>query len=1642
VEISGACLKNSDCPRKLKDSWKVAELEAAGEVLTAKDKENIRKGLMRQGLVPTIATPESTGVDDSLEMTSSETEYLRSGADNLLEGWGILDRKIQMTAEEFGHNRQRRVPAKTRAITGRLTARKPNADVGVSAVVKAIHAIDGVINSLVWGRGDYAVLNVHDAQVSPWWAATDVAQSANAGFGDILANYDMPQQFIDASLRIQSLLTSDKLSQAAKDKVAVAFYEHVLEHDPLGVDFPAGSSKDKVAAGYWAIDTLQQILEMDHNQVQTGKKTLFGSMRSINQFAQQDTAIAAPNGLEIGSTRTWTGQAPKPVTETKELLKEEPAPGRITPAGQISNDFSDDMVFAEDFSNQTESEKVQSIFDGLAQYENGDIDIPHQSHLRELVENLITPALTTMGPILEKVLSESGTLEPLANWEGDLLRQKAAGHRLTSNADISLQETAVQDYVTAIVSMAINGDSRTGIDPDHFIRKEVRRLFEAAQEQITPESFLPEEITGDPQIARDLAQQRYDYIFNNPNPNVAYERFLSIGLTNAPFAAALAGITNPETSFNVPSWDKGILRGMMSVFRQILARLSGTSMRYNGGNLSQAMRALAQTTIASNQRNQQRLKDLRDGVDGTSRIQKINAKLVNGVNARFVEPLASGLRSVQRKRLDPENPTLPGFIRSATYVALKTRDSEVRQEYNNFYRAVTSPHNVGKDNFIFETAKEIMPWDQGDMSWKDLLRKSKYMVDMARQEASDHTRTFINDSFDKAQHKTKAHKMAITQTILKTDLSSLLRGPNGLTIEDLVNLLIDRNAVTTERGRLEAMLKAALAKDGLPPNMFNLFQNQTLSLGNMMRTGKAQVGNQMQNAHNIVQQYMLDEKDRIRIENATDIESIVDRLATIYALEKQSGNDLRLTNEIVQHEMARQNVGDDNGFSRLLGMQINFKELAKENLFKNNPTQMIKGYVYEIFDGDVNIEYVEKGSDREQEVIAMGMMEVGEVQKDSDDNYKGQRVLYKGLRGLATYNKSIVSLTDLQHRGANLFTTNGFQSQNALSNLKDTRARAFNGAKNQFKAGYTKAGANMVPVLNEMGQIVDYRYIMSESAKQQVMKKEDQFDRVLPRMFASITDRNNTKEVNADVVDLLHKEYVALKNDPGTRFIRIGEANDPNATPEQQRASREMWRLLPNDMKRNARSQFKFDGLYVRDDVVNLVMGFRKASISNLKRADGRGALFGKGTPIVRMADKIWLEIVSLMRIKIAILTPAVVVGNIASNTAMLLSEGIPLNYIRKNASEAISGMRAYQKDRKAATELARRIGSAQALGKNVRAMEVRLARLEADLAANPVGQLVEAGLFTSITADLGVDDDTLRGSLIQKAEDALGNKGGKLGRAAAGLVKEVYMLPGSKGYQAAVAATQYGDFVARYIKFKYDTQVGKKTTNPTPQQTERLAELSRQSKTLEGAFNTLEEETKAIADERAEIRRKARQNGGSSGDISTLIQDMYQSEWTALARRERALKERRDARRAEANSLEKEVNSIHNQIRTGTRKLSSGEAINEALAAFIYYDIPQPKGLQTMNDYGLVMFTKFFLRIQHIVARMYTQNPVSAFAVLGVQTAVLPKPFSENIANYGMGDGLTHKWNSPWDLPGKVVETLNPAQPALLQWVFNPFGL
>ena len=55
--------------------------------------------------------------------------------------------------------------------------------------------------------------------------------------------------------------------------------------------------------------------------------------------------------------------------------------------------------------------------------------------------------------------------------------------------------------------------------------------------------------------------------------------------------------------------------------------------------------------------------------------------------------------------------------------------------------------------------------------------------------------------------------------------------------------------------------------------------------------------------------------------------------------------------------------------------------------------------------------------------------------------------------------------------------------------------------------------------------------------------------------------------------------------------------------------------------------------------------------------------------------------------------------------------------------------------------------------------------------------------------------------------------------------------------------------------------------------------------------------------------------------------------------------------------------------------------AVSEASQTFINYDVPQGVGIQYMNDMGLFMFTKFFLRIQAVLFKLMDKKAATVLA-------------------------------------------------------------
>ena len=90
-------------------------------------------------------------------------------------------------------------------------------------------------------------------------------------------------------------------------------------------------------------------------------------------------------------------------------------------------------------------------------------------------------------------------------------------------------------------------------------------------------------------------------------------------------------------------------------------------------------------------------------------------------------------------------------------------------------------------------------------------------------------------------------------------------------------------------------------------------------------------------------------------------------------------------------------------------------------------------------------------------------------------------------------------------------------------------------------------------------------------------------------------------------------------------------------------------------------------------------------------------------------------------------------------------------------------------------------------------------------------------------------------------------------------------------------------------------------------------------------------------------------------------------------------------------------------------------EAMNTAKDAFIIYSNPDSKLFQYMNDMGLVMFTKYFMRIQRVISKGALDHPISFLLALIGQASIMD---IDDITDQSMfSKDLTKMFYSPMDV-------------------------
>lgn len=728
-------------------------------------------------------------------------------------------------------------------------------------------------------------------------------------------------------------------------------------------------------------------------------------------------------------------------------------------------------------------------------------------------------------------------------------------------------------------------------------------------------------------------------------------------------------------------------------------------------------------------------------------------------------------------------------------------------------------------------AMGILSYVRGPGKWANALLMGTKRVEQQRQAIISDTSKIILDSFANAGAAlTKQAKAGISYVFLRTGAHALLGHFDMAGIQELLD---SSQSLDLEIQDHQQMLRQYSAAE--------YYIKQAHGLGFYLATNKVGMHGQNTNSLSISKLFGTGSNTPPYAEAAAPI---IERLAALHAL-KELGRDafgkehLKHAAEVLRQENQR---GDANGIEMSLLTHKHFEQDARERLFSGgNESLMVQGYLPEVSNPHTSFVVVRDPAEA-QELSDKGYEYVHEVALDDvDPDRRPAKMMILRGGGLGRRQSGVFSLTDIGAKGEakhnKYYDPNTSQGVENMQSMFAIQSAVDQSIRDQFSAqpGFDPRAAAqtndfMLPLFNAQGQIVDYRYVMSARNRDTMLERDNRFEHLLGVSAGTTFDKQTSREQNHTALTALKDHYNANFSHSSSDFIRVSH-NSPDAR------MREIWDMLPDKTKRDVRTVWGSNGLWVPKNMVDVMFGYRKYSLAEafdkahpnmfekffmdgMTRILFDYARIGKGKSRVealryakrgaittRKAEALWQELVHEAKDFIVIKGIKVARDNMLSNTMLLMGKGVPMVQAFKDMFIAWRAAVEYDQNVHALRKLELLVETGYG-SHSMDEVKGKIAELQDALARNPVTELVEAGLKPTIVEDVGMEDNpySYKSQLTQWVEEK--TKGVTPGLMRAG--KFVYMTHDTALYKFLNKTTQYSDFVARYALYKHQTERAK----------------------------------------------------------------------------------------------------------------------------------------------------------------------------------------------------------------------------------------
>ena len=915
------------------------------------------------------------------------------------------------------------------------------------------------------------------------------------------------------------------------------------------------------------------------------------------------------------------------------------------------------------------------------------------------------------------------------------------------NVNMSALEAYVHELVHGLTKFAIDSNSP-------MLAKQVstlKRVRETVIDKFNEESVIKFMAHPD----RTVAKEMLDYVSNR---DVGLHEFVAYAETNATMRAMLESVTLDKKKEEYPDLASKLSGMLENLIDLVLGFINGTRGK-TGLELAEA--AIVNLVNANVKAQESKRKGIVTKVGEQFNSVESNIK-------KYMDKMEEKAKSAK-----PIDWSKTGVVHNNWNNLKVVGRAMVDDNYKRVLESTMSGVGLKPEGLVQTVIRDMSQSDPvQDMAERLGLLSQK--VDQEREMIADITASTIRKGFDRKLEKFE--RDALTSVLMDTDIGAVWEA------FDVKSMLEDESklgeAIKATKGKLKGKVDEAT---------YNYYKNQADGLGYFMTTGVGSIA-QLLNAENIAKKLnTVGRKDKVD----TEVVELIDQLASLHALEYVSESDKKAVAELMNSEK--------NGIELIVAYQEAHKRNVEKELFslESDKMKLIKGYSKDVYPSglDFKIGLVSE----EKAMRKLGYKKVEVLQSHNLDKSEDTAMYVSELNARQNLHRVAMRYTDKGRKGTTIGEKYSMEDSGSLRNKKAERdvsvmkLEALKVAREMEKGDYNanRENANLVPVLDNLGNIKDFRYIMSKSNKVKLLKMDRNVDTVIGRTYSSRYDKETSMKFNEEVMKLIEED--AAENFREGRLL--GRLNTKEYIKVEKDSDnkeiRDLWSVLPDYLKKKYEN-----GFAVRRDLLHSYLGYREYSMTEFY---GLESLPEGAKHAVRVAEKIWKDVVAISKAVIVLKLPAVLIGNVMSNFVVSVVSGSSPLKVAKLQTQGVRDLNRWIKDTKELTEL-RTLKNA-----NRPVNERRISVLENDLKHNPASVLVDEGFYTTILEELENENrDTA--NVVKKVLD---EKLEKVPRLLRDGLELLYISDRTKIFKFMNAATQYSDFVARYAQYTLLVQRG-----------------------------------------------------------------------------------------------------------------------------------------------------------------------------------------------------------------------------------------